>query len=62
MLRAQGYLLRFRAGRADEDGTPTALLGAFILAAEPRLMVALRHFSLGATALTAAEVEALYRR
>jgi hypothetical protein len=51
MLRAQEYLVQFRADASGEGGTHTALLGAFVLAAEPRLIVALtRRCALEATA------------
>lgn len=51
MVRAQEYLVQFRAEGSGEGGMRTALLGAFVLAAEPRLFVAVaRHFALEATA------------
>jgi hypothetical protein len=51
MLRAQGYLVQFRFGSSGEGRLETANLGAFALALEPRLMVALtRRFSLQASA------------
>jgi hypothetical protein len=51
MLRAQEYLVQFRAEASGDSAARTALLGAFVLAAEPRLIVALaRHFELEATA------------
>jgi hypothetical protein len=51
MLRAQEYLVQFRADTSGDAGTRTALLGAFVLAAEPRVIVALtRRFALQATA------------
>jgi hypothetical protein len=49
MLRAQEYLVQFRAEAPGQDGARTALLGAFVLAAEPRFIVALtRRFALEA--------------
>ncbi len=49
MIRAQGYLVRYKAEASDGD-TRTALLGAFSLAAEPSLLVALTSwFALEAT-------------
>ena len=49
MLRAQGYLVRFHVEDAGDSGARTALLGGWVLAAEPRLMVAVtRHFFLAA--------------
>jgi hypothetical protein len=51
LLRAQGYLVQFRAEQLGEGRPPTALLGALTLAAEPQLTLALtRHFSLEASA------------
>jgi hypothetical protein len=44
VLRGQGYLVQFRADGSNVPGTRTALLGAVALAAEPRLMVALRQW------------------
>jgi hypothetical protein len=51
VLRAQGYLVQFRAEATGAGRVETANLGAFALALEPRLMVSLtRHFSLQASA------------
>ena len=51
MLRAQEYLVQYAAEASGDSGTRTTLLGAFVLAAESRLTVALaRHFALEATA------------
>jgi hypothetical protein len=51
VLRAQGYLVQFRAEGTGEGRFETAVLGAFALALEPRLMVAItRHLSLQASA------------
>jgi hypothetical protein len=51
VLRAQGYLVQFRAEETGEGRPKAANLGAFALALEPRLMVALtRRFSLQASA------------
>ncbi len=51
VLRAQGYLVQFRAEATGAGDLETASLGAFALALEPRLMVALtRRFSLQASA------------
>jgi hypothetical protein len=50
-LRAQGYLIRFRAQEGGESQAPTALLGALTLTAEPRLTAVLtRRLSLAASA------------
>jgi hypothetical protein len=50
-LRAQEYLVAFRTEELGQDGSQTARLGAFVLAAEPRLLVALtRRFSMEAAA------------
>jgi len=50
VLRAQGYLVQFRAEPFGEGRTPTALLGAWTLAAEPRVALALtRRFLLDAS-------------
>ena len=49
MLRAEEYWVQFRVG-LDDGRTRTALLGAFVLAAEPRLIVALaRRVAIEAT-------------
>jgi hypothetical protein len=51
VLRAQGYLVQFRAEATGAGRVETANLSAFALALEPRLMVSLtRHFSLQASA------------
>jgi hypothetical protein len=51
VLRAQGYLVQFRVEQFGEGRTPTALLGALALAAEPQLSLPLtRHLSLVASA------------
>jgi hypothetical protein len=51
VLRGQAYLVQFRVQQAGEDRFDTAVLGAFALAIEPRLMFALtRHLSLQASA------------
>ncbi len=51
VLRAQGYLVQFRAEQFGKGRAPTALLGALTLAAEPRIAVTLtRHFLLEASA------------
>jgi hypothetical protein len=51
MVRAQEYLVQFGAEASGDSAARTALLGAFVLAAEPRLIVVLaRHFELEATA------------
>jgi hypothetical protein len=51
VLRAQGYLVQFRAEATAAGRVETANLGAFALALEPRLMVSLtRRFSLQASA------------
>ncbi len=41
MLHADEYLVRFRLEAPADAGTRTALLGAFVVAAGPRLTVAL---------------------
>jgi hypothetical protein len=43
VLRAQGYLVQFRAEATGEGHVETANLAAFALAVEPRLMVAVTH-------------------
>jgi hypothetical protein len=43
VLRAQGYLVQFRAESAGEGHIETANLAAFALALEPRLMFAVTH-------------------
>ena len=51
LLRAQGYLVHLRAEPVGGGRPETANLGAFALAVEPRLMVAVtRRFSLHASA------------
>ena len=51
MLRVQAYLVQFRAEDSGRGDTRTVLLGAFALAAEPRLMVAFtRRFSVETSA------------
>jgi hypothetical protein len=51
VLRAQEYLVAFRTEELGQDGSQTATLGALVLAAEPRLRVALsRRFSMEAAA------------
>jgi hypothetical protein len=51
LLRAQGYLVHLRAAPAGGGRSASANLGAFALAAEPRLMVAVtRRFVLHASA------------
>jgi hypothetical protein len=51
VLRAQGYLVQFRAEATGEGNVETANLGAFSLALEPRFMVAVtRRLSLQASA------------
>lgn len=51
VLRAQGYLVQFRAEATGNGHAETANLGAFALALEPRLMVTLtRRFSLQVSA------------
>ena len=51
VLRAQGYLVQFRAGETSEAHVETANLGAYALALEPRLMVAVtQRFMLQASA------------
>jgi len=51
VLRAQGYLVRFRAEATGDGRFETAVLGAFAIEMEPRLMVTLTpHFSLQASA------------
>lgn len=48
-LRAQGYLVQLRSYEAGAPNAPSALLGAFVVAAEPRLVVAVsRHLLLEA--------------
>jgi hypothetical protein len=51
LLRAQGYLVAFRAEASGGASAKTAILGALALAAEPRFMLAItRRFSLEASA------------
>ena len=50
-LRGQGYLVHFRAEDSSEGSSRTAIVGAFSVAAEPRLLIAFsRWFALEATA------------
>ena len=51
LVRAQGYLVQFRVEQLAADRAQTALLGAWTLAAEPRIALSLApHFLLDASA------------
>jgi len=51
LFRAQGYLVQFRSESSDEGTGRTSILGAFVVAAEPRIAVAVtRRVSLTADA------------
>jgi hypothetical protein len=51
MLRAQGYGVEYRAELSGDGGSRTARLGAFVIAIEPRLLVAVtRRISIAAGA------------
>jgi len=62
MFRAQGYGVEYRAELGD-GGSRTALLGAFVVAVEPRLLVAVtRRISIAASAATGLPVHGIVVR
>jgi hypothetical protein len=63
LVRAQGYLVEYRADLSGDGNSRSALLGAFVVAVEPRLLIALtRRVSLTAAAAAGIPVHGIVVR
>jgi len=63
LLRAQGYGVQYRAELAGDGGSRSAVLGAFVIAVEPRLLVAVtRRISMAASAAAGLPVHGILVR